>query len=399
MKKSLLVLLVILFAINLSSKAEDFSAVYNGDTIYYNITSSVYPYTASVTFRGSTDYSYTNEYSGSLSIPDSVLYNGNCYLVSNIGNNAFAYCQELITVEIPNSVTSIDDNAFYNCRSLNSIIIPNSVTSIGNHAFESCIELTSIIIPNSVITIGARVFYDCLGLTSVQIPSSVTSIGMACFYYTPWYNAFPDGEIYINNFLYEYKTSCTVDLDINVREGTVSVSEYAFYWANHLLKITFPNSLVSIGDNAFENCAYLTSITCNSTTPPSLGTDVFKYVNKSIPIYVPEASLALYQAAEGWRDFYNIQALELDDIINNNNIDIVIYPNPAQDKAKIRIDNLYSKADIIVLDIMGKEVKRDVIAKGIKELELNVSDLPKGIYNILILNETISQTKKLIITK
>ena len=49
MKKSLLVLVAIIFAINLNTQAEDFSAVYNGDTIYYKITSSTSPYTVAVT--------------------------------------------------------------------------------------------------------------------------------------------------------------------------------------------------------------------------------------------------------------------------------------------------------------------------------------------------------------
>ncbi|HHT03647.1 MAG TPA: hypothetical protein GX005_04915, partial [Bacteroidales bacterium] len=50
MKKSLLILLTLIIGINLNTQAEDFSAVYNGDTIYYNITSSISPLTVSVTF-------------------------------------------------------------------------------------------------------------------------------------------------------------------------------------------------------------------------------------------------------------------------------------------------------------------------------------------------------------
>ncbi|HBN04378.1 MAG TPA: hypothetical protein DD434_01125, partial [Bacteroidales bacterium] len=124
----------------------------------------------------------------------------------------------------------------------------------------------------------------------------------------------------------------------------------------------------------------LSSITCSATRPPSLGQDVFKNVNKSIPLYVPASSVAFYQATDGWKDF-NIQTIGLDDIEDDNNFNIVISPNPAKDKAKIEFKGLNSKADIIVYDIMGKEVKREVVSKGTKELELDVKDFKRGVYN------------------
>lgn len=66
MKKTLLVLVTLIFAVNISSKAEDFSAVYNGDTNYYKITSSFVPLTVEVTY-GETSNSSHIEYSGSVS--------------------------------------------------------------------------------------------------------------------------------------------------------------------------------------------------------------------------------------------------------------------------------------------------------------------------------------------
>ena len=62
-----------------------------------------------------------NNYSGSVVIPPSVIYNGEPY-----------------------SVTSIHDYAFFDCRGLTSVTIPNSVTSIGNQAFANCDELTDV---------------------------------------------------------------------------------------------------------------------------------------------------------------------------------------------------------------------------------------------------------------
>ena len=68
----------------------------------------------------------------------------------------------LISINIPNSITTIGDRAFYGCESLIKINIPNSVTTIGEGAFLGCNSLTSITIPSSVVTIIGNPFYDCI---------------------------------------------------------------------------------------------------------------------------------------------------------------------------------------------------------------------------------------------
>ena len=72
--------------------------------------------TASVTYKGSSYSSYSNEYSGAVTIPASVTYSGKTYSVSFIGDNAFAGCSGLTSVVIPNSVTSIGNSAFKLCN-------------------------------------------------------------------------------------------------------------------------------------------------------------------------------------------------------------------------------------------------------------------------------------------
>ena len=137
--------------------------------------------TAIVTYRGSSYGSYSDEYTGCLCIPNSVVFNNITYSVTSIGVYAFRCCSNLISIEISNSVTSIAVGAFAQCSNLTSVEIPNSVTSIGMYAFDLCSSLSTIEIPNGVTSIGEGVFNSCSGLTSIEIPNSVTSIGMWAF--------------------------------------------------------------------------------------------------------------------------------------------------------------------------------------------------------------------------
>ena len=144
--------------------------------------------TASVTTYSGYDYdsnycheSYSNEYSGNIVIPATVVYNGEVYKVTTIGKHAFSYCKGLTSVTIPEGVTSIEKFAFAGCEDLTSVTIPKGVMSIGNHAFRDCNTLTNITIPQSVTYIGENAFKECHSLTSITIPKSVTSIEIGAF--------------------------------------------------------------------------------------------------------------------------------------------------------------------------------------------------------------------------
>ena len=416
MKKLLQIplLLVALFLTSIPISAHDFSA----GGIYYNILTDS---TIAVTYKGSKYDSYSNEYTGAITIPSSVTYNSTTYSVTSIGEDAFYKCTGLTSVTIPNSVTEIGDYAFYNCIGLTSVTIgnsvtligdyafsycsgltsvtignsvtmigtgafryctslqivnfnatdcysmrdygtdvtvfggctalktlnigdnvvnipdyafyrctgltavtiPNSVTSIGSGAFSYCDGLTSITIPNSVTYIGYDAFSfctglttvnfnatnctsmggsgrmdpafygctalttlnigdnvvnipdyafkNCTGLTSITIPNSVTYIGYDAFYGTPWYNNQPDGVVYVNNVLYEYKGTMPEGTTINIKEGTVSITPSAFYRCTGLTAVTIPNSVTSIGSGAFYNCTGLTSVDFNAENCTSMG--------------------------------------------------------------------------------------------------------------------------------
>ena len=85
--------------------------------------------------------------------------------IQAIGNNAFFFCDGLISITLPDSVTNIGGMAFYSCENLSSITLPDSITSIGNGSFGGCVSLTSITLPDSVTSIEDYAFVGCNDLT------------------------------------------------------------------------------------------------------------------------------------------------------------------------------------------------------------------------------------------
>lgn len=274
----------ILFALFITILAFAYDCYYNG--IYYDIDDI--NKTAIVTHDGNpnTSNSYCGYLGKSYSIPSAITpFGGNQkYVVIAIADSAFYRAIQMVSVTIPNSITSIGNSAFYGCK-ITSITIPNSVTSIGSRAFEYCTGLKSVKIPNSVTSIDDYAFQECTGLTSLEIGTGVTSLGYRAFSrctglasvyisdISAWCNfefELGSNPLYYAENLYLNNEKVT---DLVIPEGVDSIKSYVFHNCLSLTSITIPNSVISIGVSAFSYCTNLKSATVsNGVTSIANGT-------------------------------------------------------------------------------------------------------------------------------
>ena len=241
-------------------------------------------------------------------------------LVTSIGFGAFQVCTGLTSITIPDSVTRICDMAFANCIGLTSFTIPNSVTSVGmdvfygctqleftiydglrylgnesdpyrvligiddstqstykicdstkiiaGHAFPRCTDLISIVIPDSVTSIGTGAFDKCTGLTSITIPAGVTYIGESAFLRCTGLTSLNVSE---GNPVYHSEGNCIIETETGtlvvgcktsqIPDSVTSIGRDAFRECADLTSITIPAGVTSIDYQAFSGCTDLTSIT------------------------------------------------------------------------------------------------------------------------------------------
>lgn len=197
--------------------------------------------------------------------------------------------------ELINNGTEYQVNGIGTCTDI-KIIIPSiyneiPVTSIGNYAFAECDTLTNIVIPESVTNIGFRAFYYCDSLKSIIIPNSVISIGVSAFDYCDSLNFnIKDSLKYLGNsenkYLYLADTITTNITTATIDSNCRFIGDYAFSWCDSLKNVVIPNSATSIGKNAFEYCNSLKNIVIpNSIT--SIGYYAFAYCGLE-KIIIPE---------------------------------------------------------------------------------------------------------------
>ena len=251
--------------------------------------------------------------------------------VETIGKNAFNYCWNLKKVELPSTITSIGEYAFVGCTKLNSITLSNSLKELGRAIFQECSNLNSVEIPSGVETLGDNLFSECSGLASVIIPNTVEEIGASAFYGCTELKTItiPNSVLSINNYAFwgSGLTSVTIPSSvttiksasfreclnlstIDIPNSVVSIGGQAFYGCSNLSTVNVGNGISTISSLAFANCTKLTDFVCHTIGTP-IATNAFKDSNiNNATLHVPSASVDLYRAANVWKDFKSIVAIE-----------------------------------------------------------------------------------------
>ena len=340
------VLLLSAFAFHgspLSAQETVMEHVQIGD-LYYDLNTQ--DSTAAVTWEKKID---TTNYHGlkEAIIPASVTYNEQVYQVTAVADNAFAQCDSLTTISIPEGVTRIGQNGFRQSELIASVVIPNSVTEIGDHAFDLCIGMNYLTLGSGLKRIGAHAFVDCQNVQELIIPDNVEYIGDVAFSSfrsatrivigsgvkylgerafqkadaLPAFEVAPGNTIVcaVDGVLFnmakdtliqypgakggDYTVPATVTAigdgsfnncnplnSISIPEGVTYVGTAAFAGCMGLKEVVIPNSVKRIGGTAFTACYNLGSVTLGSGLD-SLGMTAFAACRKlkSVTCYAPEA--------------------------------------------------------------------------------------------------------------
>ena len=225
------------------------------------------------------------EWIESIDMPDSI---------TEIGSSAFVGCVKLKSINIPNHVENLE-GAFAGCEALETVTLPQGLIFIGDHTFQGCISLKEIVIPQTVEFIGRAAFAECESLYAIDIPDSVTDIKEMAFAScislkkitiskyvrnieskafencsslesidvsedNPYYKSI-DGCLYSKNSdtLIQYAPGKT-EADFIIPSEVMSIAPSAFKGSSYLVSIEIPSSVVEIGDEAFSGCLELESV-------------------------------------------------------------------------------------------------------------------------------------------
>lgn len=227
-------------------------------------------------------------YSGILTIPASVKIDmgggkTETYSVEGIYDDACRGMNKLSGVQIPNSVKTIGTGAFASCDALKRVEIPNGITEL-RETFYSCQTLTEIKLPESLVEFQS-VIDNCSSIEKVDLPQNLTIVTIA---WCPSLRTIipPQGIKRL------WVCGCTSLQQIDLPNGLTDVKVSN---DSALITLTIPQSIEYVG---FYGCTGLKEVKCYAVEPP-IYNDLLDYWVK-FTLYVPKESVSKYQADESW---------------------------------------------------------------------------------------------------
>lgn len=204
-----------------------------------------------------------------VTIPETYKGNKGKKPVTKIAKSGFENISPLETVSLPESIVSIEESAFAGCKSLILINLPSKLTKISAYSFNNT-AIYKITIPEGVTSIGDCAF-KINHLKELHIPANVQTIGYAAFSYSTYLYKITVDE---NNPYFESRDSNAIVEKENNRvilgckrttfpESVTTIGTNAFYGVRFVtddvvVPLRIPTNIVCIEKNAFRNCEHLT---------------------------------------------------------------------------------------------------------------------------------------------
>ena len=211
--------------------------------------------------------------------------------VKCIKGHAFMDISTVVDVVLPDNTEKIEAKAFENCKELESVFIPQSVIEIETEAFSNCPYLDRIVVSyNSTNFISEKGLLIDSNEKSVITCSSVLSGKVVI----------PEGIEKISDYAFNNRLLTSIEFP----ESLTSIGDEAFMGCNLMSLVKLPASVNYVGSRAFMGCVELRQMVVMASTPPQVGDAPFEGVDcSSVFLCVPSESLSLYQTASGWDQF------------------------------------------------------------------------------------------------
>ncbi len=193
--------------------------------------------------------------------------------ITNIPDTAFCYAENLVSVNVPASVTNMSENnvsPFWNCFALQEINVHKdnaAYVSVDGVVFNNDMSIlcyyppnkadSTYTIPSSVTTLATNSFNYTKNIASLTLPDTVTTLSNECFGHAKI------KSIILNNNITVIPWNCFSgsSLESIVIPDSVEAIEYgAFYNCNNLKNITIGGGVKTIADSIFQYCDELTAI-------------------------------------------------------------------------------------------------------------------------------------------
>ena len=181
--------------------------------------------------------------------------------VTEIAEDAFQFCENLTSVEIPDTVQTIGKNAFWNCHKLQHVTLPKNLAAVGDNCFRSCGLLAELEIPATLQEIGLDAFCDTAWLKNQQTENPL---------------------VQVNHILID-STTCS-GTAVEVPDGVTEIGNFAFYNCGNLQKIMLPASVTKIDWGAFWQCSGLETLTVQGNLA-KIGESAFSDCTKLSAVY------------------------------------------------------------------------------------------------------------------